>query len=799
MATTDTQQAAQFSAEAAVSAAEAKQYLIEAQQGYQDTSAAAQEAKDAAAAAATSEQNATYSEANAAQSAAAAVDAKVDAEAAASSASDYAKNKFTFYKTASDPDGTIAGLAATTDGQSFWVAQGPDALSAAWQYQNKAGVAVLQAKQPGTAAITGTIREFPTLAAAQADADAGNILSGATAFYRSPDDSALAIEVINHGGTLEPTGRKMPSSNAVDALAQFDEDLTVGSIGQWVDESDGKGSTNIIVDASGRRLLYINHQDKKMVAYGKEIAEQDSVDILDDFKKDITVGSIDQWVDHSESQSSTDIIVDNSGRKVIYADHSTKKIVAYGKALADNKTVSELGSDTWVMDDNNPTKIIELVDNSGRIIKYLDLTTGIYYVYGKAVGSDQSNIVYPSFIPELMDARSYGQSLSIYSQGTPGLSTATINSVRFDTGVLTYNKNPTSLVSLENPTSSQYMQSQVHDFQQKVSDAANSEFLLAASGLGGTPFSGLEPGTVVYTQFINTIQKAKDLADARGVQYGMLWFNFQHGETDASQGTGYAYYRQKSKEMQEITNAHVKSISGLNHDVVMFTYQMATHGRYDGTTYPSYEIPLAQLDEAISNPLIQLTTPMYIFDYADGLHLTNDGYRHRDLFFSKAQKYYYENKKPWLPLYPTKVSRVGNASVLLDLHVPVGPVQFSTARVTAATDGMQGFELWAENSAGTLTRLAISSVTIVSGSRIKVVPSVPFNAADKIYLAYAFTPENRGANSGGGIYPNWPAGYTAGCRGNVCDSDDYESDLRDKNGNPYELRNYLTIFRKEAV
>ncbi|MFN2901388.1 SGNH/GDSL hydrolase family protein, partial [Escherichia coli] len=85
-------------------------------------------------------------------------------------------------------------------------AQGPDALSAAWQYQNKAGVAVLQAKQPGTGAITGTIREFPTLEAAQADADAGNILSGATAFYRSPDDSALAIEVMNVSGTLQPTG-----------------------------------------------------------------------------------------------------------------------------------------------------------------------------------------------------------------------------------------------------------------------------------------------------------------------------------------------------------------------------------------------------------------------------------------------------------------------------------------------------------------------------------------------------------------------------------------------------------------
>ncbi|MGI1245134.1 hypothetical protein ACIAIL_04530, partial [Raoultella ornithinolytica] len=220
MATTDTQQAAQFSAEAAVSAAEAKQYLIEAQQGYQDTSAAAQEAKDAAAAAATSEQNTTYLEASAAQSAAAAEDAKADAEAAASSASDYAKNKFTFYKTPSDPDGTIAGLAATTDGQSFWVAQGPDALSAAWQYQNKAGVAVLQAKQPGTAAITGTAREFPTLSSAQADADAGNILNGAKCWVTNSTDTTLADEYINNGGALEATGRKMPSAYALDRYFQ---------------------------------------------------------------------------------------------------------------------------------------------------------------------------------------------------------------------------------------------------------------------------------------------------------------------------------------------------------------------------------------------------------------------------------------------------------------------------------------------------------------------------------------------------------------------------------------------------
>lgn len=218
MATTDTQQAAQFSAEAAVSAAEAKQYLIEAQQGYEDTSTASQDAKDAADSALLSKQSAETSEVNAQQAATEAKSARDEAVEAASAASDYARNKFTFFKTPGDPDGTIAGLAATTNDQSFWVAQGPDALSAAWQYQNKAGVAVLQAKQPGTAAITGTIREFPTLEAAQADADAGNIPIGSTAYYRNTDDSVLAIEVMNIGGTLQPTGRRMLSAEPVQGL-----------------------------------------------------------------------------------------------------------------------------------------------------------------------------------------------------------------------------------------------------------------------------------------------------------------------------------------------------------------------------------------------------------------------------------------------------------------------------------------------------------------------------------------------------------------------------------------------------
>ncbi|WP_410200507.1 SGNH/GDSL hydrolase family protein [Klebsiella variicola] len=59
-------------------------------------------------------------------------------------------------------------------------------------------------------------KQYQTLAAAQADI--ANIPVGSTTYYRSPDDSALAIEVMNVAGTLTATGRKMPSYAFVEKL-----------------------------------------------------------------------------------------------------------------------------------------------------------------------------------------------------------------------------------------------------------------------------------------------------------------------------------------------------------------------------------------------------------------------------------------------------------------------------------------------------------------------------------------------------------------------------------------------------
>ena len=95
-----------------------------------------------------------------------------------------------------------------------------DTLRGSTKKMLAAGAAVVEETRQNLIPLS---KQYMTLAAAQADI--ANIPAGSTTYYRSPDDSALAIEVINNAGTLQPTGRKMPSQEAVDATNQSVSDL----------------------------------------------------------------------------------------------------------------------------------------------------------------------------------------------------------------------------------------------------------------------------------------------------------------------------------------------------------------------------------------------------------------------------------------------------------------------------------------------------------------------------------------------------------------------------------------------
>jgi hypothetical protein len=67
-------------------------------------------------------------------------------------------------------------------------------------------------------------KQYMTLAAAQADI---NIPVNATTYVRSQDGSALADEYLNNSGTLQATGRKMPSRSS----------KWIGVVDSWVNST----------------------------------------------------------------------------------------------------------------------------------------------------------------------------------------------------------------------------------------------------------------------------------------------------------------------------------------------------------------------------------------------------------------------------------------------------------------------------------------------------------------------------------------------------------------------------------
>ncbi|HGW4116287.1 TPA: prophage tail fiber N-terminal domain-containing protein [Serratia marcescens] len=66
----------------------------------------------------------------------------------------------TYYITHADPDGTIAGIAGTTSGETFRVGQGPDGEYSFIYYMNNGGVALAIAREIGSAAIERMLPEY---------------------------------------------------------------------------------------------------------------------------------------------------------------------------------------------------------------------------------------------------------------------------------------------------------------------------------------------------------------------------------------------------------------------------------------------------------------------------------------------------------------------------------------------------------------------------------------------------------------------------------------------------------------
>ncbi|MEH4145592.1 hypothetical protein POX36_15725 [Klebsiella pneumoniae] len=689
-------------------------------------------------------------------------DSAEEAQGYALSASEFGDNKSTFADTA-------AGLAATTSGQYFRVPQGTGNVLAFRYYKNNSGVAQEVAEYPGQGSITNTIREFPTLAAAQADADAGNIPVGSTAYYRSPDDSALAIEVMNVGGTLQPTGRKMPSQKTVDDLLKHVE--TTNLIFQLVDILGYRQFYALTSGEFGTIKTRIKPTGIELEGYSLTVSDDNGIYIENILGQRVVL--VDEYGN----------VAPRSLRAARDGSFGTDAAMVSGNGLNFNSGGSRI--------DITGPDFLKVSDFLGRSKTIIDASGNL--VGGGSGGGitlqDRINILnaenlnyyskvrsrYNADIERLVFALSmiiwYGQSLSTNQEGYPALSktpysnlgnlmlgnsprpntrtgagftpvgSAILNPLKavVQSGDGSYVMSDADVAALpagsgnegEGAVAAVNMLRTLFLRQAALLTDPSRLLVLASCGVNGRTVEALSKGAdpELYNRIREAVSKIKAIADGESKTFGIGAFCFLQGEWNYNPGYGGDYTREgyKAKVRQLYSDVIADFCTG-QRPPAMFTYQ--TGGTYTIDTY-ELAIGMAQLDMATEGGNIYGVCPSYPFPNKDSGHLTSNGYRWMDMFFGKVMFRVLVLGEGWEPLHCTGVE-VQDDYALLNYAVPYPPLQWGTPYDgrTAKTYADKGYRATDANGA-----LDVTAAEIVADTVVKLTFSRRVSGTIKIWYA----------------------------------------------------------------
>lgn len=280
--------------------------------------------------------------------------------------------------------------------------------------------------------------------------------------------------------------------------------------------------------------------------------------------------------------------------------------------------------------------------------------------------------------------------------------------------------------------------------------------IISLNAIAGVPYTSLKQGTDIYNHALSDVRAAKLQSNVLGNKTLIVpAVTTLHGETDEGNGTTADQYEDYLLEWQNDYQNDIRAITGQEEPVRLFTYQMNSWIWF-GSAVP--HTALGQYAAAKNNPdKIVMVTSEYIFDPADGVHLTNYSQRRLGEYFAKIYKKVVIDGEDWSPLMPTSVSMTGNV-ITATFHVPVPPLAFDTTAVLAQAN--YGFEYADSSNSASITNVAITGPDTVQVT----LSNVPTGSNPRLRYAYTGTPwSNVGSHIAGTP------------RGNLRDSDTTEA------------------------
>ncbi|HHG9154890.1 TPA: hypothetical protein ACPYXL_000602 [Escherichia coli] len=594
-------------------------------------------------------------------------------------------------------------------------------------------------------------RQYMTLAAAQADI--ANIPERSTTYYRSPDDSALAIEVMNVGGTLQPTGRRMISAGYVDELrdlvatelakimafgaAQTTDaypdiaELILDSVGHAVYRryADGTSQFPALMIGSGIELVQMAGGGFvcQMRATGEEIFNISAMG-------NMTHGSLTTWfADDDSVKDYAEIHMDGQGRifRRVRTDGTVEQVGDDTPdddasefpmvASVDGNIIAVDGSDvTQITNDSGVSNIAPVA--YAEFLRYLSNVSGNYITYRSTYDGNYRARESLRFLIHLIIT---GQSLA--AGGSTQAQSPVTTTAQADYGILSFETGPKvdfkydtlneSLLEAvipcrENAGTRPGQESPSSGMAFKIHDLTGHTVLVSDACSSGTAIADISSGSATFTGATKMIQSAVAMAEKLGMQYVPVMVLI-HGNQNAAAGTSISGYRTAMETLRAQYESVINAATGETQTLHMFVGQLSNTIPYGGTagTTKTNNIGIAQYQEARDNALIHLASAQYARPYSDGEHLTSAGYRTEgEVIGSVVGGWLNDNTKSSLVPIESDVVQSGT-TITIPVAGCIGDLVIDTARVT--DPGNYGFAL----TGATIASVAVSG----SGTAAKIV------------------------------------------------------------------------------
>ncbi|HBZ9025045.1 hypothetical protein K9I53_14185 [Klebsiella quasipneumoniae] len=464
-------------------------------------------------------------------------------------------------------------------------------------------------------------KQYATLAAAQADI--ANIPVGATTYYRSPDDSALAIEVMNVAGTLTPTGRKMPSQETVEIA------------------TEQAASAN---DATARLITALESLALKFAGTEGDVADIQKIILAN-------VDGLSSVITACEALSL---------RQANIPDELAALQLSFGFSLdivldALFK-LSQYDFDAFITSGDIPAKI-KPVGQLTYIPAVAEINAFISYGQSLSNGGGAGNSAISTTQP---------YSNLTYSSGPVG-TTFTATKPLVESGPETICSGMANYASL----------SALRDDGVKPEDHV---IFSGAPGRGSTSIATLSKGGAAWTKFENFVKNMPVVnVDKSCALHAISWLQ---GENDQDPDrTPYATYLAALLQLQVDITDLAQTELGQTTPVYMLTYQHNTH-----TTINNAATQRAFVQAQRQSDYFTLVTPTYPFPHnSDTIHLTSVSYKWLSAYFGRAYtQLVIERRKPD-NIFPLGATWSGN-EVRVKFRVPTAPLAFNTTRVPLTTN-----------------------------------------------------------------------------------------------------------------